>query len=163
MRRVLEGITRDADTSALETWLDIRPEIRTIAAFLALPGEVDLAALIARHPGRRWVFPRVAGDRLGFHEITDPARDLATSAYGVREPLPSLACVEIREIDAFFCPGLAFESNGGRLGRGKGDYDKTLAGARPDALKIGVTFREQRVADTFGEPHDIVMDEVFFC
>jgi len=163
MRRMLAGVPHAADTADLEAWLDGHRDARTIAAFIALPGEVDLAAMISRHPDRRWVYPRVAGDTLCFHVVGDPALDLATGDYGVREPLASLPIVEIREIDAFFCPGLAFDARGGRLGRGRGFYDRMLARARRDTLKIGVCHSAQRVDDTFPEPHDIIMDMVIFC
>jgi 5-formyltetrahydrofolate cyclo-ligase len=35
-----------------------------------------------------------------------------------------------------------------------------LANARPDALKLGICFEIQLVADTFPEPHDVRMDHV---
>ena len=35
-----------------------------------------------------------------------------------------------------------------------------LATARPDALKVGVCFPGQLVADTYSEPHDVHMDVV---
>ena len=35
--------------------------------------------------------------------------------------------VPLKEISVFLCPGRAFDRQGGRLGRGKGYYDRTLA------------------------------------
>lgn len=146
--------------AALENWLAKNPAARTIAVFAALPGEVDLAEIIARHPGRRWVYPRVRGDDLHFHHVADPATGLKPGMLGIREPSPDQPLVTVAEIDAFFCPGLAFDSRGGRLGRGRGYYDRLLARSRPDALKIGVCFPWQMVPDTFPQGHDIQMDEV---
>jgi 5-formyltetrahydrofolate cyclo-ligase len=162
MRRLLANPPA-GDTQAVDSWLEANPAARTIAAFAALSGEIELMDVIARHPDRRWVFPRVAGDELCFHAMENPVVDLITGAFGVREPSPALPIVEIAEIDAFFCPGLAFDARGGRLGRGKGFYDRMLATARPDALKIGICHQAARVDDTFPEPHDIAMDEVIFC
>jgi 5-formyltetrahydrofolate cyclo-ligase len=76
------------------------------------------------------------------------------------EPLPCLPELPVARIDAFFCPGLAFDSHGGRLGRGRGFYDRMLAQARPDALKVGVCFPRQLVSDTCPEAHDVRMDEL---
>lgn len=165
MRRLLGTLPADdlMETLAVDAWLEAHPAPRTIAAFAALPGEVDLMDVIARHPERRWLFPRMEGDGLRFHLAKHPVTDLSTGAFGVREPSPALPKVEIAEIDVFFCPGLAFDARGGRLGRGKGFYDRMLATARPDALKIGVCHISQRVDDSFAEPHDIAMDEVIFC
>ncbi len=162
MRRLLAKPPA-SDARAVDAWLGANPAPRTIAAFAALPGEVDLMDVIARHPERRWVFPRVEGDELRFHAPGNPAADLTSGVFGVREPSPALPVVEIAEIDAFFCPGLAFDARGGRLGRGKGFYDRMLAAARPDALKIGICSQAARVDDTFPESHDIAMDEVIFC
>ena len=113
-----------------------------------------------RHPERRWVYPRVSGEDLTFHAVANPGAELTRSALGIREPSPTLAPVALERIDAFLCPGLAFDAHGGRLGRGRGYYDRVLAGARPDALKIGVCFARQIVPDTFPQPHDVRMDKV---
>ena len=146
---------------ALDDWMSARPELRTIAVFSALPGEPDLTELTALpRPGVRWVYPRVDGEHLTFHIVADPAQDLIPGAFGILEPSPGLPEVTPSEIDAFFCPGLAFDPQGGRLGRGRGFYDRLLAQARPTALKVGVCFPHQLVPDTHSEPHDIAMDLV---
>ena len=162
MRRALANMPASDPQAAhaVDQWLQAHPALRTIAAFAALPGEVDFMEVIARHPERRWVFPRMAENELCFHAVDNPAVDLTTGAFGVREPSPALPQVEIAEIEAFFCPGLAFDARGGRLGRGKGYYDRALARARPDAFTIGVCFPWQLVAAIEHETHDIRMDAV---
>lgn len=162
MRRLLRGAPQDsrAVCHELDRWLANRPELQTIAVFSALPGEIDLSELVARHPHRCWVYPRVAGYRLTFHAVRQPSADLAPGAFGIQEPAASLPEIVIAQIDAFLCPGLAFDARGGRLGRGRGFYDRVLAGARSDALKVGVCFASQIVPDTFPESHDVHMDEV---
>jgi 5-formyltetrahydrofolate cyclo-ligase len=162
MRRLLRE--QVADSAALHPaighWLAAHPERQTIAIFSALPGEVDLTEIIAAHPARRWVWPRVVGDDLHFHQVENPDSQLIPGAFGIREPSPELPVIPVDEIDAFFCPGLAFDPRGGRLGRGRGFYDRMLSKARPDSLKIGLCFPWQIVADTFPEAHDVIMDEV---
>ena len=162
LRQILRAGTPDSKTvcDALDCWLANQSGLRTIAVFSALPGEVDLSELVARHADRCWVYPRVAGDDLIFHAVRDPATDLVAGAFGIREPCPTLAHAAVDRIDAFLCPVLAFDRHGGRLGRGRGFYDRMLAGARPDALKAGVCFARQIVPDTFQEPHDVRMDVV---
>jgi len=162
MRRLL----RDASAvpqpicEAVSHWLSSRPRLQTIAVFSALPGEINLTKIVGRHPERRWVYPRIDENDLKFHIVKNPALELVPGAFGVQEPSPSLPEIPTREIDAFLCPGLAFDARGGRLGRGRGFYDRMLANARPDAKKIGVCFPNQIVPDTFSEPHDIHMDAV---
>lgn len=162
MRRRLRDHPADSGPvgEAVFRWLSTRPALRTIAVYAALPGEVDLSELVARHPDHQWVYPRINGNDLAFHAVRNPIRDLVPGAFGIREPAPTLPEIPVERIDAFLCPGLAFDARGGRLGRGRGFYDRMLAGARPDAEKIGVCFAAQIVPDTFAEPHDIHMDEV---
>jgi 5-formyltetrahydrofolate cyclo-ligase len=162
MRRLLREIDHDSQAilAAVNDWLTAHPGARTIAVFSALPGEVDLAEITARHDNRRWVYPRVAGEDLVFHVVVNPAADLKPGTMGILEPVPNLPRVALDEIDAFFCPGLAFDARGGRLGRGRGFYDRLLSRARPDALKIGVCFPAQLVPDTFAQAHDIAMDGI---
>lgn len=146
--------------AALDHWLATHPDLRQIAVFVALPGEVDLAASITRHPDRCWLYPRVTGEWLTFHAVTDPLAQLNPGAFGILEPSPALPAVAVEQIDAFLCPGLAFDPNGGRLGRGRGFYDRMLARGRSTAVKVGVCFSYQIVPDTCQEPHDMPMDIV---
>jgi len=147
---------------ALAEWIRQHPRVHTIATYAALPDEVDLAELVMTFPEKRWLFPRVDGDQVRFHASTNPAQDLARGAFGILEPRADLPVVPISEIDAFLCPGMAFDQKGGRLGRGKGFYDRLLSQARSEAHKIGVAFASQIVPDTYREAHDIVMDEIIF-
>lgn len=165
MRAISRGHLPDSRPvcKAVDHWLADHPNLRQIAVFAALPGEVDLTEAIARHPSRCWVYPRVAGETLTLHAVTDPATDLTEGAFGIREPSPALEEIAAASIDAFLCPGLAFDPQGGRLGRGRGFYDRLLAGARPDALKIGVCFSYQIVPDTFAETHDVRMHSVVYA
>lgn len=140
----------------LLAWLAGRPEVRVLAVYSPLPGEVDLAPAIARRPDLAWVYPRISGDRLSFHS----GENWVAGPFGIREPAADLPEVPVDEIDAFLCPGLAFDASGGRLGRGRGFYDRMLARAKPGALKIGICFPFQLVPETFSEPHDIAMDLV---
>ena len=144
--------------TAVARWLEAHPAVRTIAVFAALPDEPDLAGIVMQNPDRCWVYPKIDGDFLRFQAVEDPARDLAKGAFGICEPLPNMPEIPVERIDAFLCPGLAFDPRGGRLGRGRGFYDRMLAQARPDALKIGLCFPRQIVPDTFCEAHDIRMD-----
>lgn len=162
MRRLLRENPSDSSgiDAGLEGWLTKNPAARTIAVFAALPGEVDLTEVINRHRDRRWAYPRVRGAELDFYHVENPVSGLQPGHLGIREPSVELPLVAVAEIDAFFCPGLAFDRSGGRLGRGRGYYDRLLSRARPDALKIGICFPWQMVPDTFPQTHDISMDEV---
>lgn len=145
-----------AACAALDRWLLAHPSVRVIAVYSPLPGEIDPASVIDRHPEVQPVYPRVIGDHLTFHRPTS----LQPGAFGILEPDAGSPEVALTEIDAFLCPGLAFDSCGGRLGRGRGFYDRILAHARPDAHRLGICHKFQLVPDTFSEPHDIRMHEI---
>jgi 5-formyltetrahydrofolate cyclo-ligase len=155
--RTQDTSSREA-CAALANWLLAHPALRSIAVYSALPGEVDLSPILQQRPDLRWVHPKVCGSELTWHH----GENLRPGAFGILEPAADSPEVAVAEIDAFLCPGLAFDPRGGRLGRGRGFYDRMLAQARPDALKIGICFTFQLVPDTFAEAHDIHMDTVLF-
>lgn len=160
MRQILRDHHLDSTgpSEALHRWLLAHPGLHTVAVYSPLPGEVELSAAVAEHPSIRWVYPKVSGLHLTFHS----GNDHRPGAFGILEPHDDSPEVPLQEIDAIVCPGLAFDMNGGRLGRGRGLYDRLLAQARPDTIKLGVCFPEQLVVDTFSEAHDMRMDEVLF-
>ncbi|MFT4177024.1 MAG: 5-formyltetrahydrofolate cyclo-ligase [Luteolibacter sp.] len=162
MRELLGSTPHDSSSvrDALETWLSAQPRLKTFAVFSALPGEVNLSPVVIRHPEKRWLYPLVTGDELTFHHIENPLQELHPGSFGILEPSADSPPVPIEEIDVFFCPGLAFDDTGGRLGRGRGFYDRILSSIRPDTLKIGICFPFQKVETTHSEPHDIPMDHV---
>lgn len=51
-------------------------------------------------------------------------------------------------------PGLAFDPSGGRLGRGRGFYDRFLAQQPAGRIAVGVAFDEQVVDSVPRGPHD---------
>jgi len=76
---------------------------------------------------------------------------------GVEEPQGE----EYRQIDminVILVPGVAFDRDGNRLGRGKAFYDKFLRSTH--ALKVGVCFEEQLAEKIPTDHHDLPMDKV---
>jgi 5-formyltetrahydrofolate cyclo-ligase len=61
-------------------------------------------------------------------------------------------------INLIIVPGMAFDVNNNRLGRGKAFYDKFLS--QTSACKIGVGFDFQLVDELPNTEKDIKMDEV---
>lgn len=92
-----------------------------------------------------------------FYELYANSR-LVKGPQGIREPAERKP-VDIREIDLFVLPGLAFDCTGGRLGYGGGNYDRLLADARKNAIKIAFAYDWQVVSQPLPlEAHDIRVD-----
>lgn len=161
LRRSMSGLgaidpeSQGAVVSALGEWLASRLP-GTVSAYLALPDEVDLSPLFDLLPGWRWVLPRVGDDKILTFRDRDVARE--THPFGMEQPVAEGVVTSIHDIDTFLVPGLAFDSTGGRLGRGGGFYDRVLPRRRADALAIAVTTRAHVVDSVPMEPHDHRVD-----
>lgn len=70
--------------------------------------------------------------------------------------------IDPKDLEVIICPGRLFTSDGDRLGRGGGHYDRYLAQISPYCYKIGLGFRDQIVASEKIplDSWDIKMDEV---
>jgi 5-formyltetrahydrofolate cyclo-ligase len=69
-------------------------------------------------------------------------------------------CVGPEELDLVMVPGVAFDRQGGRLGYGKGYYDRLLRRIRRDALAAAVAFECQIVDAIPMLEYDVFMDKV---
>lgn len=106
-----------------------------------------------------WVFPRVVNQEEHLSRALDFCRtqDFTQGAYGILEPALDATLVEVESIQGILVPGLAFNRNGNRLGKGKGYYDRTLQIF--EGLKVGICFQFQIAErDLPVEAHDIGMD-----
>ena len=133
---------------------------QSILLFAPLPDEPDLWPLIAEalHAGKLVALPRFdpATKKYLVCQIRNPAEDLVSGQFGIREPNNYCPTLPLNRLDLILVPGVAFDLHGRRLGRGKGFYDQLLADVRGQTC--GVAFDEQIVADIPMEPHDIPLN-----
>jgi 5-formyltetrahydrofolate cyclo-ligase len=143
---------------------------RCVALFAPLPSEPDVRPLIeeAWAQGKRVVLPLMikhgAKPELDWHEVAswdDVVAPGQLGALGLREPDP-LHCprVSIAKLDCVFVPGVAFDHEGFRLGRGGGFYDSFLSQAPSTLPCIGLIFSCQHVPAVPREPHDQALRSV---
>ena len=97
--------------------------------------------------------------------LLEDMSELVEGAYKILEPkseLRNLATKRVLpdELDLVMVPGTAFDVRGGRMGQGKGYYDRLLSGARPDAPLVGMAFDCQIFDEIPVAPHDVFMDTV---
>jgi len=158
IRAMLIGLSSAAQSSAsakiralLDSW-PVWKMASTICAFCALSGEPDILAPWPK--GKSVSLPLVAGDDISMRRVASQ-HELSPGSFGILEPSSS-APASPGDWDLIFVPGLAFDRNGGRLGRGRGYYDRFLA-LHPNTLRVGVCFDEQLRPSVPSEPHDLPM------
>ncbi len=134
-----------------------------IASYQSLPDEVSLEAFHASHLKSRFVFPLICENHLEFY-FPDGKDSFQRNSFSLLEPIPEKSKkVSLKDIDVFLIPGRVFDRQGGRLGRGRAYYDKTLSKSsiKESSLKIGIAFKEQIYEESFPlEEHDVLMDAV---
>lgn len=130
----------------------------TTLCYWALPDELPTHDIINQLLAykKRVVLPVVTGDELELFEYTGESCLQPQPPFGILEPRGT-ARVDPAEIGIAIIPGVAFDEDWRRLGRGRGYYDR-LFPQMPQAYKIGVCFAEQIVDCVPCEPHDVTMD-----
>lgn len=123
-----------------------------VAGYVELGGEVDPAPIldVLRASGWEVALPKTAGPHLSFHRHR-PGAALRAGQGGVMEPVAAAKAAP-GEVSLAIVPGVAFDRQGGRLGRGGGHYDRWLAAFRGPAL--GLCYEEQVVAAVPLGSHD---------
>lgn len=133
-----------------------------LAVYLASDEEIDLSRLVDNMLGRgvTVVSPRWNGESYDLARLRSLAeRDMRRGPMHILEPAEA-DVADPKEVAAWIVPGLAFTTDGKRLGYGGGWYDRLLSAARSGSLKIGVAHGFQVVGDLPSEPHDIRLDRI---
>ena len=108
--------------------LEAYEKAETVFAYMDLPGEVQMRALIARcrEDGKRVAVPKVTAAEMRFYEIKE-TDCLKIGAMHIPEPDPAL-CPYMDDAEEAFVimPGVAFDRNLNRIGYGGGYYDRYL-------------------------------------
>jgi 5-formyltetrahydrofolate cyclo-ligase len=135
---------------------------QTLMAYLALAQEVQTWGLIeaARRQHKRVVVPVIEGDTLIAVELPRDKAQLQRGAYGIFEPRGQQVAVSPADIDLVLVPGLAFDRQGGRVGFGRGYYDRFLGQLPVTARYCGLAFTMQVVSHVPRMPYDICMHYV---
>jgi 5-formyltetrahydrofolate cyclo-ligase len=128
--------------------------------YAPLPEELDIWPLVADSlaAGKTVALPRFDSttQRYVACQIQDIAKDLSHGQFGIREPGGHCVAVPPNRLDLVLVPGVAFDSQRRRLGRGKGFYDQMLASVH--GTTCGVAFDEQIVDTIPVEPHDVQLN-----
>jgi 5-formyltetrahydrofolate cyclo-ligase len=132
----------------------------SVLLFAPLPDELDLWPLLeeALAAGKIAALPRYhpADKTYVACRVQNVRSDIVPGEFGIREPAARCPEIPLSRLDLILVPGVAFDWHGHRLGRGKGFYDRLLAGTR--GVKCGIAFAGQMVNEVPAGPSDVRMN-----
>ena len=135
---------------------------RVVHIYVNMHREVETNSIIRQcwHTGKTVVVPYLVpqSSDLGY-SILSEFDQLFTGTFNLREPFPKTRVpVDLESIDLVIVPGVAFDRKGGRLGHGRGYYDRFLSGFV--AFFLGICFSFQVIRELPQSSHDIPMHEI---
>ena len=133
-------------------------EAKIIATYLSFPHEFQTQELIeqALRDCKKVLIPKTyPKGRMDF-VVYDP-QQLVKTSFGLLEPQGDLEVVDVSQIDLIHVPGLAFTTEGYRIGYGGGYYDRYLKHFSGNTLS---TVYPCQIRDFIPEDHDIPVQEV---
>lgn len=134
---------------------------RTILLYYSMKGEVDTHEVVERlyDMGKTVLLPHVTGDgQMELIPYTGKSCLQPSGKFHILEPQGD-PFTDYSKIGVAVVPGIAFTTDGRRMGRGGGYYDRLLP-QLSKAWKIGFCFPFQLLADIPTTPLDITMDEI---
>ena len=135
-------------------------DAKNIFIYWAMPDEVVTQKIINRwSDSKNMILPSINGDELFLKKFINTASLKFGENYDIPEPEGD-ETVDPESIDLVILPGVAFDLNYNRLGRGKGYYDKILKKINPEAVRIGLAYDFQIINNVPVEEHDMKLDLV---
>lgn len=132
-----------------------------VALFLSMSDEVDtshLIHLLIKQGKHTVLVPRVEDDTtINFYKLGN-IEEYDTSGFGIKEPTDDISEALVPEV--MIVPGVAFDLYGGRLGRGRGYYDRYFKRfSEVIKLRLAIAYQLQVMVNHLPmEPFDQRMD-----
>lgn len=143
--------------------LPVFQEASVVMMFLSLPDEIDTTEALetAWAEGKTVVVPKIRWkdrhmEAVQVHSLQD---EFNVCPRGLRCPTEH-QIVPLEDIDLVITPGLGFDENGHRLGRGGAFYDRFFHQERLHAQRYGLAYEEQVVSVIPTVPHDRPVDGI---
>ena len=155
-----EDVLRKSALIAEQFWqLPSIQAAKSILFYASMPGEVDTLLMIEKacFLGKRVALPIVEkNQRKLIPTLISSMKDVHKGTYGIHEPLLDLdKALALKDIDAVIVPGLAFDRQNHRLGRGAGYYDRFLSTLPKTVTTVGLAFDFQLTDSLPIEAHDV--------
>ncbi|MFY7811680.1 MAG: 5-formyltetrahydrofolate cyclo-ligase [Flavobacterium sp.] len=121
--------------------------------------EIDTSFIINILMGKdkEIVVPKMNTNHTLSHYLLTDNTKFKLNKYQIPEPENGILIAE-NQIDVVFVPLLALDTQGNRIGYGKGFYDQFLKICNPHVVKIGLSFFEPEPPFKCVENHDIQLD-----
>lgn len=132
-------------------------QARGILLYHSMPDEVQTHSMLQNwQEDKQCYLPQIDNNLLNIRKY-EGENSLRKGAMGIWEPTGT-RCTDYSLIDLVIVPGVAFDKEGHRLGRGKGYYDRLLP--QIQAPTIGICFHFQLLDKIPTESFDINMSYV---
>ena len=139
---------------------------QTVLLYAATKTEVQteecIKSILAK--GKRIILPYCYSNssEMGIAEIKDFSTDIRVGEYKMLEPVDEIRNNFLKsDIQLIICPGVGFDKNGARLGRGKGCYDAFIKELKEKAPIVGFAYQCQMLNEDLPfDYHDIPMDMI---
>lgn len=140
-------------------------ESRIVLLYTSAPGEVDTASIIRRSLLYNKIIVLPGFDpnshKTRLFKVDDMDKDLVQGGRGNLEPNPKRCkTVPLDSLDIAIVPGVAMDEKGGRIGLGKGNYDRLIPDLPITTRKVGLIFEMQILPAIPMESHDKHVDIV---
>lgn len=130
-----------------------------VLLYWSMADEVQTHAFVERwYWDKTLLLPCVDGDDLVLRQYTGPECMVAGEQFGISEPTGE-EWKDLGAVELIVVPGVAFDKQNNRMGRGRGFYDRLLK-STPNAVKVGVAYDFQMLDTIPVEPHDVKMNRV---
>lgn len=163
-KAMTEDEIRDKSAKLTERFLitDYYRNAQTIYGYLPYNQEVRTIPLLeqALRDGKRVAVPKVYGDEMRFLYIEDMS-GIAPGSFGIPEPIADAPIADDPQA-LVLMPGLAFDSEGNRMGYGGGFYDRFLA-EEPEHPTVALCYDFQMLPKLETEAHDIPVNLVLWA
>lgn len=145
--------------------LAVFQQAKLIMFYVSTNFEVDTTEMIkeAFNLGKTIAVPVICNDKssMTISLISRMHPELETGPYGIKQPRHQhVRPISKDRLDLVVVPGLAFDSDGHRLGRGKGYYDKFLEDRSDRTRTAGLAFDFQIVEDLPHSLHDQSVEQI---
>ncbi len=163
--RQLSPAEREAAAAQARALLRDQPvwkQARSVLLFAPLSDELNVWPLLAAalSGGKAVALPRFDLQINGYlaGQVQNLVSDVKVGRFGIREPAERCPQIALNRLDFILVPGVAFDVQGRRLGRGKGFFDRLLAAEL--GTTCGVAFDEQIVREIPVAPHDVRVNRI---